>query len=175
MKTLIEQLTEQTQDLKEQFVNQTKEWAENNFATVAARLKWKDIDWCKYMGITPEVKNAGTSMQFYGFPKGFYNTKDARVLDRLKTEVSRLNSLGLEKYVAKEVKGAEDHYNDSVAKLAFRLNKKGVVDGSNFTITTARIGVNLEITIRHGSKVTRAWTIIAFGEIQRPHYRYLVK
>lgn len=176
-KGLVSILTELTQDLKEQFISYTENWAKNHFNTIIKRASWKDADWCKFMGITPELKNvnAGISTQFYSFPSGFYNTKGAKVLDRLKNEVRSLSIIGLEKFVEKEVKGAEDHYNDSVAKLSLRLNKKGVVDGSNFNITKAKVGVNLEITIIHDGKTTKAWTIIAEGAIQRPHYRYLVK
>lgn len=37
------------------------------------------------------------------------------------------------------------------------------------------LGVNIETTITDGVKKVRAFTIVAEGEIQRPHYRYLIK
>lgn len=175
MKTLIEQLQEQTQDLKEQYVDFTRIWAEQNYNRISERLNWKDADWCKLLGITPEVRKDFQNVEFLTFPIGFYNTKGARVLNRLKSEVSTITTFGLEEYVRRELKDAELHYRQSIEKLVFRLNKKGVTDDSEFKISSGRIGLNFECTINHGGKVTRAFTILAKGEIQRPHYRYLVK
>jgi hypothetical protein len=42
-------------------------------------------------------------------------------------------------------------------------------------VETSHIGVNINTTLTDGEKTVRAFTIIASGEIQRPHYRYLVK
>lgn len=175
MKNLIEQLTEQTQDLKDQYLIQTEIWAKNNYNRLQERLSWKELDWCKLMGITPEAKKNFKNEEYFTFPSNFYNTRDARTLDNLKNEVRRVTCFGLEEYIKRELKDSLVHYNQSIEKLAFRLNKKGVIDGSSFTITKAKVGVNLEITIKHDNKVTKAWTIVAEGEIQRPHYRYLVK
>jgi hypothetical protein len=35
--------------------------------------------------------------------------------------------------------------------------------------------VNIDMTLTDGEKTVKAFTIIAEGQIQRPHYRYLVK
>jgi hypothetical protein len=37
------------------------------------------------------------------------------------------------------------------------------------------VGVNFETTLSDGEKIVRAFTIVASGEIQKPHYRYLIK
>ena len=44
-----------------------------------------------------------------------------------------------------------------------------------FVVLLKTIGVNIESIITDGTKTVRAWTIVAEGEIQRPHYRYLIK
>lgn len=175
MKSLLEQLTEQTQDLKKQYVSQCETWAINNFSRLQERLTWKDADWCKLMGITPEERKNFKNEVYYTFPSGFYNTRNARTLDNLKSEVRRITGWGLEEYLKRERKDAELHYTQSVEKLVFRLNKKGVTDETPIVIKRARVGINLEIAIEHEGKITRAFTIFAEGEIQRPHYRYLVK
>ena len=36
-------------------------------------------------------------------------------------------------------------------------------------------GINIDTIISDGEKQVKAQTICAWGEIQRPHYRYLVK
>lgn len=60
-------------------------------------------------------------------------------------------------------------------KLATRLKEKGVTETTELEIKSSRISENFECRIYHDGKVTTAWTIIASGPIQRPHYRYLVK
>jgi hypothetical protein len=42
-------------------------------------------------------------------------------------------------------------------------------------IISGTVGVNINITLTDGDKTVRAYTIVAEGEIQKPHYRYLVK
>jgi len=49
------------------------------------------------------------------------------------------------------------------------------LDWTNIKIENGSVGVNINITITDGEQTVRAWTIIAEGEIQRPHYRYLIK
>jgi hypothetical protein len=52
--------------------------------------------------------------------------------------------------------------------------KKGLNE-ENLKVVTSHIGININTTISDGDKTVKAWTIIAEGEIQKPHYRYLVK
>jgi len=114
------------------------------------------------------VKNVIVSYSKYPqIPSQYYNYEKQN--DKWYT----IKSLGLDNYIAKELKYAEMHYESSIIKLADRLTKKGI--NSEFTIESGRIGQNFEITITHDNTITRAWTIIASGAIQRPHYRYLVK
>ena len=72
------------------------------------------------------------------------------------------------------VKAAQKHYTNSIAKLALRIEKKGL-NQEKIEMTTGYVDVNITTTITDGEKVVRAWTIIAGGEVQKPHYRYLVK
>lgn len=80
---------------------------------------------------------------------------------------------GLDSLIQSELRNAENHYNSSIIKLANRLVKKGVTE--NFTIISGKVQQNFEMVITSENKTIRAYTIIASGEIQRPHYRYLVK
>ena len=82
--------------------------------------------------------------------------------------------MGLKTYLEKQEQTAEDHYENSILKLADRIEKKEL-NQSNLLVKTAHVGVNIETTLTDGEKTVRAFTIIAEGEIQRPHYRYLVK
>ena len=77
-------------------------------------------------------------------------------------------------HIERMVKAAEKHYTISIAKLALRIEKKGL-NQEKIEMTTGYVDVNITTTITDGEKVVKAWTIIAGGEVQKPHYRYLVK
>jgi hypothetical protein len=49
------------------------------------------------------------------------------------------------------------------------------IDINNMKVVSGYVGVNVEMTISDGDKYVKAWTIVAEGTVQRPHYRYLVK
>ena len=71
-------------------------------------------------------------------------------------------------------KNAIAHYENSILKLALRIEAKEL-NQDKLEMVTSHIDVNISTTITDGDKTVRAWTIIAEGPIQRPHYRYLVK
>jgi hypothetical protein len=178
-KGLVAELTEKTQDLKVKFIEQTKKHARHKFDHAVKRNGWSEEEWYDAYGVQYEWKESP-----YGHDRGKkylrplpseYHGKKLYRLRDAKDEVRRVVNDGYEKLEAKEVKLAENHYRDSILKLAERLNRKGIVDGSHFEISKAWVGVNLNLTIKHGDSTTKAWTIIAEGVIQRPHYRYLVK
>jgi hypothetical protein len=174
MQKLIEILKSETETLRVQYLEKTKEWATNYYNVCKQRKNWKEVQWCKFFGLTPEIKNQNTNMQLLGYPKGFYNTEKSRELHRYQNEIHRTLTLGLEKYIEKELKYAEMHYESSIIKLADRIDKKGLKQ-DKITVVTSHIGVNINTTLTDGEKTVREFTIIAEGEIQRPHYRYLIK
>jgi hypothetical protein len=174
MKNLIEILLTETASLKKQYIEKTKEWAEKKYKTVLQREHWKDVDWCKFLGVEPRKANEGTSYEFLTFPKGFFSTAKSKDYDRLHKEVQKLRSISLEAYLEKEEKEAVIFYNYSIRKLAGRIEKKEL-NVDNLKVKTAHIGVNIETVLTDGVKSVKAWTIIASGPVQRPHYRYLIK
>jgi hypothetical protein len=172
--TLIEILFRETQTLKSQYVEFTKEYAEKLYAKLAKMAAWKEVDWCSYFRIAPRTANAGTANEYQGFPSNFYNTKDARTFDRLRAEAKNAVRAGQEAFVAKEEAAAVKHYEDSIEKLAERVAAKGL-NLPTLKVGTSHVGVNIETTLTDGEKTIRAFTIVAAGAVQRPHYRYLIK
>lgn len=190
MKTLLEALTENTQDLKAEYISNTKIWATDRFNSLLEKLSWNEVQWCEYFGLTPRLCNYHgtevipydpnrklTGMQFWSLPSNFYNSRDARRQDSMKNEARQAKRLGLGDFVLMNVVKAEAHYDDSLRKLVDRLKKKGVPEtfGEKVKIIKARVGINLEIVIKFEAIQVKAWTIVAEGIVQRPHYRYLVK
>lgn len=170
MQTLEKKLFQETQSLKNQFIHKMKEWANNHYDKVLERKNWNEGQWCRFLGIKPVIKNNEKE----SFPSGFYNSFYYKEYDKNKQEIRKLNNMGKEKYVNKSIEKAEEHYENSIYKLANRLRKKGI-DENNITIKTSHMGVNIESIISDGKKTIKAYTIVAGGEIQKPHYRYLVK
>lgn len=189
--TLLQALTQNTQDLKKEYIEQTKKWAGNHFDFIVDKLSWNEVKWCEYFRLTPRLANyRGTEeivydpkrklehMQFWTMPENFYNTRQAREKDRMQSEARSAERKGKDQYIAEAVVRAERHYKDSLDKLVDRLAKKGVSDQNakgDLSIKKAKVGINLEMFITVGDITAKAWTIVASGAVQRPHYRYLVK
>jgi len=145
---LVKILKRETASLKDQYVEMTAKWARSEFANLR---KWA-VDYHAGKFGYGEASN-----KYYRLPYEIVNPNGK-----------------VEDYVAKQVKSAIDHYEDSIAKLAARINAKGL-DVDKIKATTSHIGVNIETTLTDGVKTVRAFTIIAGGAVQRPHYRYLIK
>jgi hypothetical protein len=174
MENLISILRKETESLKNQYLEMTKKWAMGNFNLVASRKTWTELTWCEYFNLEPGIANPGTSMEFMTFPKNFFNTKQAREYSRMRDEIRILTSMGIEKYIESELKHAEQHYENSIMKLAARIElKKLNID--SMSIITGHVGVNIDMMLSDGEKYVKAYTTIAEGDIQRPHYRYYVK
>lgn len=89
-------------------------------------------------------------------------------------KVWSLRNLGYALYMQKQNDAAEAHYENSIEKLAYRIMKKGL-NTNNLKTTTSWIDQNINTTLTDGVKTVRAWTIVASGIVQKPHYRYLIK
>lgn len=174
MNKLIETLRTETQSLKNQYFEMTKSWASRYFNDVMRKKTWKEKEWCEYLGLTPKVINKGMSCEFLGLPDGFFNTKESKTYERYRKEMRSLSNMGLERFTEKELKKAELHYESSLLKLAHRIELKKL-NIENMKVVTGHVGVNIDMTFSDGEKTVKAFTIIAEGQIQRPHYRYLVK
>lgn len=173
---LFDLLVQNTQDLYNEYIKRTEEFAISYFNQMAERNRWNEKQWADFLGVGVRVANKGKLTEFITFEEGFYNTKKSRVYRSKRNECSVVSKRGLQAQIDYELNKAEIHYQDSIKKLNDRLIKKGVPEGSeNVIISNARVGVNLEITIQFNDIKVRAWTVVASGPVQRPHYRYLVK
>lgn len=175
MDKLITLLTEQTLSLKEQYIQKTIEWSNLHFDKIVERSKWNEEKWASYLGVSTRIANPNTvNMQFVTFHTGFYNTKQSKVYSTEQNKIYSLKRLGKDEYIKKSVRDAEFHYKNSIIKLSERISKKGL-NQKNLSLKTSHIDVNIETIITDGFTTVRAYTILAYGEVQCPHYRYLVK
>lgn len=174
MDKLITLLTEQTTTLKEQYIQKTIEWSETFFNKIIERSKWNEEKWANYLGVPTRIANPNSVMSFVTFHYGFYNTKKSRIYDKEKREIYSILKLGKSEYIQKNIRNAEIHYKNSIIKLSERISKKKL-NIDNLKMSTSHIGVNINTTITDDEKIVKAFTILAYGDVQKPHYRYLVK
>lgn len=154
---ILEVLFRETKILKEEFLQRTAEWAKKDFARAVEMTQWPKEKWMQLYGET-----------MYG--RKYLSNKGYKIQEA----VHRIVKEGLAAHIDMETKSAEQHYNDSIIKLAHRVIDKGL-NPATIKAHTSKIDVNIDTTITDGHKTVRAFTIIAQGPIQKPHYRYLIK
>jgi hypothetical protein len=149
MNKLIDLLKKETETLKVQYLEMTEKWAVTEFENLRQFAKDYQDGKLVYKG---EVEK-----RYYRLPYYIVNSNGK-----------------VEQHIEKMVKNAIEHYDFSIEKLAARIEKKGL-NVETLKTSTSHIGVNIETTLTDGEKTVRAFTIIAEGAVQRPHYRYLIK
>lgn len=155
---LVEILKSETKSLKEQYINLTVEYAEKEFNRYMEMAKWTYEQW--------EEKFPLRYMHGNILSKEGMNLKH--------NIVPKAKRMGKENFIQRAKEEAINHYENSILKLANRIEKKGL-NIDNLQVKTSHIGVNIESILTDGEKTVRAFTIIAGGMVQRPHYRYLIK
>lgn len=173
MEKLIEILKEETKTLKTQYVAKIVEWSKIEFDTLMEKKNWTKEEWGVYLGVETYVnENHGNPVTC--FERGFHNRIESRTYSKEFDLIHKVTRGGLEKHLINSEKKAIEHYNKSIEKLANRIQKKGL-DTNKLKAESSHIGVNFETTLTDGDKKVKAFTIIASGVVQRPHYRYLIK
>lgn len=174
-KGLIEKLTAETVELKESYIERTKEYARNSYDWA---LKLKAMTQAQLVEKYGEVDAKHATREFINgewvrvIPKRLHpqGQKDL-------AEARSITCRPYEEYEAREVKYANIHYQNSIEKLASKLNRKGIKDDTEMVIRKSYVGVNINMEIEHDGSLTKAWTITAAMDsvLVRPHYRYLIK
>lgn len=160
-KKLLNELKKQTEPLRIAYIKHSKEFASKQFYKMekiteqdVINEKGYDSEW----GGKVIKRHTKASLAYWNNIKGILNK-------------------GHENYVGSREKFAKLHYEDSMVKLTNRIIKKGL-DFSKITIVTDLTRFdkgNIETTIKDGQRIVRAFTILAWGEVNAPHYRYLIK
>ncbi|AHK11409.1 hypothetical protein F132_63 [Flavobacterium sp. phage 1/32] len=181
MENLIVKLKSETKELKLKYLEKVKEFSELKFNSEVLKVSWSEAEWCKFLGITPQVKKAKyyekDKTEKLVFPIGFYNTKNSKTYRNAKESAQRIKYLGLEGFLKKQIGLAELQYESSIEKLAGRIINKDI-DLETITLKTESNmdKGNISTIIKDAKgKSVKAWTILAWGEVNAPHYRYLIK
>lgn len=147
-------LFEQTKELKENYCLRVKQWAEKEFDS------FENLNWVL------KTTN-GWSKKWYGKTR----SEDAKM-----NKILLILFRGKSEFIQKANEDAEKHYISSIKKLSNRIQEKGLNLNNLEIITNSEMEKgNISTTISDGIKTLRAFTILAWGNIQKPHYRYLIK
>ncbi len=186
--TLIEILKLETASLKKQYLELTERYAQESFSNLEERKNWSMQKWYDTYSISYKMVKSkkyidGNYIKFievdvpevikkegsrYTYDKEYYKMENTR------DQAFKIVDKGYEDYLKKAMKRAEMHYEDSIIKLASRIEQKGL-NIDKLSVKTSHIGVNIDTVLTDGIVSVKTWTIIASGPIQKPHYRYLVK
>lgn len=148
---LLEILKKETKSLKKQYIKMTEDWAKKQVVrNIDRRGRYYRLSITEY----------SSKQEYFSEQKYVYNSP-AWYFDKIE-------------FPKRMKKEAEEHYENSIEKLAYRIKKKNL-NQNKLKVLTFHVGVNIETVISDGNKTVRAFTIIAHGLIQRPHYRYLIK
>lgn len=148
---LFQALRNETEAIKTSYMAQIADWATQEFANI---VKLKN-DYSNNVF-------APNSMQYYKAQKFLWNQGYSIIQG------------GVEKFIAKQVKEAGEHYESAILKLSAKIESKGL-NIDKLEVKSGKVGVNFETTLTDGEKIVRAFTIVASGDVQKPHYRYLIK
>tara|TARA_R110000851_G_scaffold231888_1_gene384620 strand:- start:197 stop:856 length:660 start_codon:yes stop_codon:yes gene_type:complete len=192
MKNLVQLLKTETAELKSKFIEKTKIYAQEEFERINKLSKLNQFELGATMGLKSYIRTENVCTKLYPngkqefspidcvYPDGtpttlnFWNHKVSLKFETLERKVKKVSKMGVDKFIANEIKLAIAHYEDSIIKLAKRIMRKDL-DLNNIKMETSAIDVNITTTITDGKKSVCAYTIIASGPIQKPHYRYLIK
>lgn len=163
---LVNALRKETESIKNSYVAQISDWARQEFEKA---MKINE----NYLSLKKYYLNSDLNELFGGVKEEptveFYQAKNY-LLDKGYSIIKT----GLQKFVEKQVKEAIEHYESSILKLSAKIEKKGL-NIEKLEVKSGMVGVNFETTLTDGEKIVRAFTIVASGDIQKPHYRYLIK
>ena len=155
-------LTEELKEFKKVFIEKRIEWAEMDYKRLSKYFDWKHGDWLYRFGVTKENKHRG----------GFYKVLDSGA-QILRVESKRASTMTIEEFLKEAEKEANQYFEQSIYKLADRICRTDL-DIDKLTLETTSLGVNFNTHISDGKTTLHARTIIAHGEIIKPHYRYII-
>jgi hypothetical protein len=148
---LVQALRNETQAIKTTYMAQIADWSTQEFANI---VKLQNDFYSQVF--TPRT------MQYFKVQKYLWN------------HGWKIIQGGVDKFIEKQVKEAGEHYESAILKLSAKIESKGL-NIEKLEVKSGRVGVNFETTLTDGEKIVRAFTIVASGDIQKPHYRYLIK
>ena len=169
IKKIIDLLKVELEPLRLMYIEKTKNWALGEFKRIS-----------KIANLTKEQLEEKYGKEFKGknYLTGECIVKkyiDYNTRSWYETNKSVFKK-GIEVFLEKTKNDAENHFQSSIVKLSERIQEKDMnIDNIKASTSYSTIDVNISTILTDNEKTVTAYTIIASGPIQKPHYRYLVK
>lgn len=163
MEALQQQIEKELKQFKAAFIEKTVEWAAIEFERLSAVTEQDIIDGRGYRDYSFKSK----------YPDGVMRHTKASFAYWGK--IYNIQYKGKDSFVSNMKANAELHFEASISRVVSVAEKKGL-DVSISRVVDVRFEAgNLGFIVTDGNKRITAQTIVAWGEIQRPHYRYIIK
>ncbi len=160
-----EKLEKELVDFKAQYIEMCKDWAANKFNGFSNYFGWTKEDWKKKYGVLKVVQlNSWEQEEVLVIPLDIL---------QLMSSVADAAKMGKEQFVNEAGNDGDRFFTDRTHKLTYRLISKGL-NVANMKIQSARVGKNIDSRITDGKLSVHARTILAHGDIIKPHYRYII-
>lgn len=170
---LVDIIKQHTAEMRDLYYERVKERSVIEFQTIQSRNNRSIKEWYEAYRVEFDEVEQGGRMVIKPKPTEYHQKRLYKMRDAIEATRKVVND-GLPTYMEKMQKLAELHYESSTFKLARRITDKGL-NQELIEVTSGKVGVNLEILITDGTKTIKCFTIVAEGEIQKAHYRYLIK
>lgn len=165
MENLQKQISDQLQQLRSLYLESVEEQSRYEFEKFSKLTEQMVIDSRGYdMLVT------------YGERKGQTVKRHTKASFAYWGKISSIKYNGVEKYVSKKIKMANLSFEQVENKIYQKAIKKGlIIQNSKAVYYGIGNDGNPHLEVCDGIKSVFCYTIIAMGEIQRPHYRFLIK
>lgn len=160
MKTILESVKNQTNDFKIDYLNKCRTHLVEGYNSIKA----------KYPDINQVDKQVAAE---FGISSVYFHRKANNKANKIVDILHDFRYNRIDKRIEKELIVEEKNFELKQARLADRLEEKGMT--SDATIRVDYSYPNLEGFAKDGEKQIHFYTIIAEGEVQTPHFRYLFK
>lgn len=159
-KKFLELIRAETKVLLSMYIEKAREFAEKEFT---------------YYGTLTE----GKILEMYGIESKFFKgTKvHSKKSHNFLSKVRNVLYAGLETHLEKAEKNANENYNYATERVVYKIKDKGLVL-NKVKVASDELRIkqgNLEMTFTDGLLSVNCFTILAWGEVNAPHYRYLIK
>ena len=157
----IDKLKDLLIDFKNDYLLKFKESITNEFNDIISKY--------------PDINNVHKQIEKeHNLKTSIYSTRKYYLVAENIMNILRLNHYNkLDQKINDEINKASKNFDSKTVKLYNRLVKKGISEVKNININYTY--PDLEGHIESDNKKVSFYTILAYGEIQRPHYRYLIK
>lgn len=183
MNTMLTQLNSEFATFKVDYLNQVEEWTiETQKYFQGIENEYNQLQHCK--GPKQIMERATCSLfRNYSYYTNDFSEMTEEEVEKWNKKQDCLSILrdckfpfgkATEKLVEEQRSAASNWFDNSIAKLAQKIQDKGI-NAETMTITNTHIDRNLCTMIADGDKKVKAQTIFANGAIKRPHFRYLIK